>query len=126
MSTRPSQLVLLISTTTTKVEIGSNAARLRLRSLTCSTGQPPSVRMDDEGATTSAAPPHSFSPPWVCDGKAFFSLRLAVCDPAPVTHLPGPESGACFAGSHSPWPLPFAPPAPRRSRPLCSPASSLL
>src|SRR5262249_21612989 len=56
-----SQLVLLISTTTTKVEIGSNAARLRLRSLTCSTGQPPSVRMDDEGATTSAAPPHSFS-----------------------------------------------------------------
>src|SRR6266545_4343958 len=57
-----SQLILLISTTTTKVEIGSNAARLRLRSLTCSTGQPPSVRMDDEGATTSAAPPHSFSP----------------------------------------------------------------
>src|SRR5262245_31164443 len=57
-----SQLVLLISTTTTKVEIGSNAAKLRLRSLTCSTGQPPSVRMDDEGATTSAAPPHSFSP----------------------------------------------------------------
>src|SRR6266508_2782064 len=57
-----SQLVLLISTTTTKVEIGSNAARLRLRSLTCGTGQPPSVRMDDEGATTSAAPPHSFSP----------------------------------------------------------------
>src|SRR5213082_2648131 len=56
-----SQLVLLISTTTTKVEIGSNAARLRLRSLTCGTGQPPSVRMDDEGATTSAAPPHSFS-----------------------------------------------------------------
>src|SRR6516164_439492 len=56
-----SQLVLLISTTITKVEIGSNEARLRLRSLTCSTGQPPSVRMDDEGATTSAAPPHSFS-----------------------------------------------------------------
>src|SRR5258706_4362172 len=56
-----SQLALLISTTTTKVEIGSNAARLRLRSLTCGTGQPPSVRMDDEGATTSAAPPHSFS-----------------------------------------------------------------
>src|SRR5258706_16465858 len=56
-----SQLVLLISTITTKVEIGSNAARLRLRSLTCGTGQPPSVRMDDEGATTSAAPPHSFS-----------------------------------------------------------------
>src|SRR5215467_141808 len=52
-----SQLVLLISTTTTKVEIGSNAARLRLRSLTCSTGQPPSVRVDDEGATTFAARP---------------------------------------------------------------------
>src|SRR6266566_3060829 len=55
-----------------------------------------------------------------------FSLRLAVCAPAPVTHLPGSESGACFAGSHSPWPLPFAPPAPRRSRPLCSSASQLL
>src|SRR6266446_5195793 len=52
-----SQLALLISTTTTKVEIGSNAARLRLRSLTWATGQPPSVRMDDEGATTSAARP---------------------------------------------------------------------
>src|SRR5205823_715764 len=55
-----------------------------------------------------------------------FSLRLAVCAPAPVTHLPGSASGACFAGSHSPWPLPFAPPAPRRSRPLCSSASQLL
>src|SRR6202011_6043564 len=52
-----SQLALLISTTTTKVEIGSNAVRLRLRSLTWATGQPPSVRMDDEGATTSAARP---------------------------------------------------------------------
>src|SRR6266436_9311104 len=52
-----SQLALLISTTTTRVEIGSNAARLRLRSLILTTGQPPSVRMDDEGATTSAARP---------------------------------------------------------------------
>src|ERR1700756_3041206 len=52
-----SQLALLISTTTTKVETGSNAARLRLRSLTWTTGQPPSVRMDDEGATTSGARP---------------------------------------------------------------------
>src|SRR6266511_3028492 len=120
-----SQLVLLISTTTTKVEIGSNAARLRLRSLTCGTGQPPSVRMDDEGATTSAAPPHSFSHLGCVTAKRF-SLRLAVCAPAPVTHLPGSASGACFAGSHSPWPLPFAPPAPRRSRPLCSSASQLL
>ena len=51
------QLALLISTTTTKVEIGSNAVRLRLRSLTWATGQPPLVRMDDEGATTSAARP---------------------------------------------------------------------
>src|SRR5258707_14724532 len=67
-----SQLVLLISTTTTKVEIGSNAARLRLRSLTCGTGQPPSVRMDDEGATTSAAPPHSFS------YQDYFSERCSV------------------------------------------------
>src|SRR5436190_9955144 len=70
-----SQLVLLISTTTTKVEIGSNAARLRLRSLTCSTGQPQSVRMDDEGATTSAAPPHSFSHLGCVTAKRF-SLRF--------------------------------------------------
>src|SRR5437016_1668296 len=120
-----SQLVLLISTITTKVEIGSNAARLRLRSLTCGTGQPPSVRMDDEGATTSAAPPHSFSHLRCVTAKRF-SLRLAVCAPAPVTRLLGSESGACFAGAHSPWPPPFAPPAPRRSRPLCSSASQLL
>ena len=33
-----SQLALLISMTTTKVEIGSNAVRLRLRSLTWATG----------------------------------------------------------------------------------------
>src|ERR1700761_424382 len=52
-----SQLALLISTTTTKVEIGSNAVRLRLRSLTWATGQPPSVRVDDEGAMTSAVRP---------------------------------------------------------------------
>ena len=36
--------------------------------------------------------------------------------------MPGP----CFAGSHSPWSPPFAPPAPLRSGPLCSPASQLL
>jgi hypothetical protein len=42
-----------------------------------------------------------------------FSLRLAVCAPARVTRLPGSESGAYFAGSHSPWPPPLAPPAPR-------------
>src|SRR5258706_15556191 len=65
-------------------------------------------------------------PPWVCDGKASFSLRFAVCAPAPVTRLPGSESGACFAGSHSPWPPPLAPPTPLRSGPLCSSASQLL
>jgi hypothetical protein len=52
-----SQRALLISTTTTKVETGSNAVRLRLRSLTWATGQPPSVRVDDEGAMTSAVRP---------------------------------------------------------------------
>src|SRR5205823_7379203 len=70
-----SQLALLISTTTTKVENESNAARLRLRSLTCGTGQSPSVRMDDEGATTSAASPHSFSHLGCVTAKRF-SLRL--------------------------------------------------
>ena len=63
-------------------------------------------------------------------------LRLAVCVPAPVTGLPGSASGTCFAGPHSPWSPPFAPPAPLRlappqiapqgAVPLCSPASQLL
>src|SRR5262249_23978685 len=77
-----SQLVLLISTTTTKVEIGSNAARLRLRSLTCSTRQPPSVRRDDEGATTSAAPSHSFSHLGCMTAKRFAACRMrsSACD----------------------------------------------
>src|SRR6266496_4323515 len=110
-----SQLVLLISTTTTKVEIGSNAARLRLRSLTCGTGQPPSVRMDDEGATTSAAPPHSFS----CLGCV--TAQVAVYAPAPVTREPGSESSTCFASAYSPWPPPFAPPTPLRPPPQTPP-----
>src|SRR5437660_5419392 len=80
-----SQLALLISTTTTKVEIGSNAARLRLRSLIWTTGQPPSVRMDDEGATTSAARPIA-SPTLGVTAKP---LRFAVCAPARVTRLCG-------------------------------------
>jgi photosystem II stability/assembly factor-like uncharacterized protein len=49
-----SQLALLISTTTTKVEVRSNAVTLRLRSLNWATGQPASIRMDDEGATTAS------------------------------------------------------------------------
>ena len=32
-----------------------------------------------------------------------FDGELAVCVPAPVTHFPGPEPGACFADPHSPW-----------------------
>src|SRR5207342_1734226 len=58
------------------------------------------------------------------------------CAPAPVTRFPNTASGTCFAGSHFPWSLPFAPPAPLRlappqiapqaAVPLCSPASSLL
>src|SRR5439155_16034630 len=61
---------------------------------------------------------------------------LSVCVPAPVTRFPDSASGACFAGLHSPWPPPFAPPAPlhsaslqialERAVPLCSPASQLL
>src|SRR5258708_12188929 len=37
---------------------------------------------------------------------------FAVCAPAPVTRLRGSASGTCFAGPHSPWSPPFAPPAP--------------
>src|SRR5262244_253060 len=60
-------------------------------------------------------------PPWVCDGKC-----LPYAAPAPVTRSSGSASGTCFAGSHSPWSPPFAPPTPRRIAPLCSPASQLL
>src|SRR6266436_871684 len=61
---------------------------------------------------------------------------FAVCAPAPVTRLCGSASGTCFAGPHSPWSPPFAPPAPlhsaplqialERAVPLCSPASPLI
>src|SRR6516164_3319166 len=51
---------------------------------------------------------------------------LAVCAPAPVTRSPGSASGTRFADSHFPWSPPFAPPAPQRIAPLCSPASQLL
>src|SRR6266480_3594347 len=74
-------------------------------------GVPPSVRMDDEGATTSAAPPHSFS---YLGSKR---QMLAACAPAPVTRVPGSESGACFAGSHFPWSPTFAPSTPLRLTP---------
>jgi hypothetical protein len=59
-------------------------------------------------------------PPRVSDGE------LTVCAPAPVTRLPGSVPGPCFAGSHSPWPPPFAPPTPQRIAPPCSSASQLL
>src|SRR5260370_39697632 len=58
-------------------------------------------------------------PPWVSDGE------LAVCAPAPVTRIFGTVSEACFAGSHSPWPPPLAPPAPQWPEPPCSAASQL-
>jgi hypothetical protein len=46
--------------------------------------------------------------------------------PAPAPHCPSPAPGACFAGPHSPWPPPLAPPAPRRIAALRSSASQLL
>src|SRR5262249_42718073 len=64
-------------------------------------------------------------PPWVDDGETLI-LRLTVCVSASVTRLSGSVPGPCFAGSHSPRPPPFAPPAPLRSGPLCSSASQLL
>src|ERR1051326_918301 len=51
---------------------------------------------------------------------------LAVCAPAHVTRLPGSAPGPCFAGSHSPWPPPLAPPTPTRIAPPRSPTSQLL
>src|SRR3954468_7060329 len=57
---------------------------------------------------------------------SFFAVRLAVRVPAPVTRLPGPVPGACFAEPRSPWSPSLAPPAPPRLVPLCSSASQLL
>src|SRR6185295_2450036 len=57
---------------------------------------------------------------------------LAVFAPAHCARLPGPVPGSCFAVASSPWPAPFALPAPPSSfrfqfqRRLCSQASSLL
>ena len=62
--------------------------------------------------------------PRVCDGT--LQLQFAVCDPAPVSRLSGAASGTCFAGSHSPWSQPLAPPTPQQIAPPCSPASQLL
>src|SRR6516165_6541244 len=56
----------------------------------------------------------------------YLTAKLAVCVPAPVTHFPGTEPGACFADPHFPWSPSLAPPAPRRIAPRCSPASQLL
>src|SRR5437016_14033905 len=47
-------------------------------------------------------------PPWVCDGKAFFVTVLPYALQRVGHAYPGSESGACFAGSHSPWPPPLA------------------
>src|SRR2546425_12323356 len=52
--------------------------------------------------------------------------RRIVCAPAPDTPCPVLRPVACFAGSHSPWPPPLAPPAPQRIAPPCSSASQLL
>ncbi len=52
--------------------------------------------------------------------------QSTVCEPAPVSRVPGTVPGACFAGSHSPRSPPLAPPAPQRMAPLCSSASQLL
>ena len=50
----------------------------------------------------------------------------AVCSPAPVTREPGSEPSTCFAGAHSPWPPPFAPPTPLRPPPQTPPQGAFL
>src|SRR3954470_18898076 len=54
------------------------------------------------------------------------SRRRVARGPAPVTRVPGPVPGACFAGPRSPRSPPFAPPAPPPVARPCSLASSLL
>src|SRR6516225_7963277 len=78
-------------------------------------GVPPSARMDDEGATTSAAPPHSFS------HLGCVTAKVAVYAPARLSREPGSGSSTCCAGAYSPWPPPFAPPTPLHSPPQMPP-----
>src|SRR6202043_261552 len=80
------------------------------------------------GTRVTPRPPHGSVRAPLCIRllPRVFDGELAVCVPAPVTHFPGPEPGACFADPHSPWSLPFAPPTPQRIAPPCSPASQLL
>ena len=49
------------------------------------------------------------------------TAKVAVHVPAPLTREPGSASSACFAGAHSPWPPPFAPPTPLRPPPQTPP-----
>jgi hypothetical protein len=86
-------------------------------------GHPPNA---SEFAQIRTGPIRAYGSRLGCVTAKRFSLRFAVCAPARGTRLPGSESGACFAGSHSPWPPPLAPPAPRPVARLCSSASQLL
>jgi len=63
--------------------------------------------------------------PRVCDGEAPVG-RLPYAVQRPGSRVPGPESGACFAGPRSPWSPPLAPPPPPPGSRLCSTASQLL
>src|ERR1043166_4794113 len=73
--------------------------------------------------TVRAAFPHT-APTSVPDDASL--PRCGVCAPAPVPHESGSEPGVCFAGTHFPWPRPFAPPAPAWISPRRSSASPLL
>ncbi len=71
----------------------------------------------------SSRTPHT-APASGGDGEAL--PRAVVCGPTPVTRFPGSAPGTRFAGPHSPWPPPLAPPAPRPVAWLRSSASQLL
>src|ERR1051326_1299936 len=73
--------------------------------------------------TVRAAFPHT-APTSVPDDASL--PRCGVCAPAPVPHESGSKPGVCFAGTHFPWPRPFAPPAPAWITPRRSSASQLL
>ena len=61
-----------------------------------------------------------------CAAWATSSLRIAVSARPPGTRWLGSVSVPCFGFADSRWSRAFAPPAPPRLGPLCSPASSLL
>jgi hypothetical protein len=96
----------------------------------------PALRLADAvGTRVTSRPPHrtvlaAFPHTVPTSGTDNQALRLDVCWPASANTTRTRFCARCVrAGSHSPWPLPFAPPTPPQQSAsilLCSPVSLLL